>query len=57
MLHAKELPPKIWDEALNYANYIQKISPHIFVKDRNPFEAWRRKKPKDTHFYIFVTET
>jgi hypothetical protein len=44
MLHARYLPSNIWDEALNYDNYIQNISPHIYVKDMTPFEAWSGNK-------------
>jgi transposase InsO family protein len=50
MLHARSLPSKIWDEALNYANYIQNISPHRSVKDMTPFEAWSDIKLEVTHF-------
>jgi transposase InsO family protein len=39
MLHAKSLPQRLWAEALNCATYIQNISPHIFVKDKTPYEA------------------
>jgi transposase InsO family protein len=53
MLHARSLPQKLWAEALNCANYIQNISPHRFVKDQTPFEAWSDNKPEVTHFCIF----
>jgi hypothetical protein len=33
MLHARSIPQKPWDEALNCANYIQNRPPHRSVKD------------------------
>ena len=53
MLHAKSLPQRLWDEALNCATYIQNISPHIFVEDKTPYEAWSGLKPEVTQFRIF----
>jgi hypothetical protein len=53
MLHAKSLPQRLWVEALNYATYIQNISPHRSVKDKTPYEAWSGLKPKVAHFCIF----
>jgi hypothetical protein len=40
-------------EALNCETYIQKISPHISIKDKTPYEAWSSLKPEVTHFHIF----
>eukprot|EP00253_Pinus_taeda_P018200 PITA_18200 len=53
MLHAKSLPHNLWAEALNCANYIQNRSPHRFVKDQTPFEAWNGTKPEVTHLRVF----
>jgi hypothetical protein len=53
MLHAKELPPKLWDEALNCSNHIQNISPHILFKDGTPFDAWSGNKLEVTHSHVF----
>jgi hypothetical protein len=53
MLHAKSLPQRLWDKALNCATYIQKQSPHRYVKDKTPYEAWSGLKPEVTHFRIF----
>jgi len=50
MLHAISLSPKLWDKQLNYANHIHNEYPHIYVKDRIPFEARRDNKSKVTHF-------
>jgi hypothetical protein len=52
-LHAKSLPHRLWVEALNCENYIQNISPHRYVKDNTPFEAWSVLKLEVTHFHIF----
>jgi hypothetical protein len=53
ILHVKALPTNIWVETLNYANHIQNKSPHIYVKDMNPFKDWSGNKLKFIHFYIF----
>jgi hypothetical protein len=53
MLHAKSLPQRLWVEALNCETYIQNISPHRYVKDKTPYEAWSGLKPEVTHFRIF----
>jgi hypothetical protein len=53
MLHAKSLPQRLWAEALNCATYIQNRSPHRYVKDKTPYEAWSGLKPEVTHFHIF----
>jgi hypothetical protein len=53
MLHAKSLSQRLWVEALNCETYIQNISPHIFVKDKTPYEAWSNLKPEVSHFHIF----
>jgi len=39
MLHEKSLPQRLWDEALNFAAYIQNRSPHRSIKDKTPYEA------------------
>jgi hypothetical protein len=52
MLHARLLPPRIWVDPLNYANQIENISPHRFVKDMTPFEAWSSNKLEVTHFLV-----
>jgi transposase InsO family protein len=53
MLHAKSLPHRLWAEALNFTTYIQNTSPHRFVKDKTPYEAWSGLKLEVTHFRIF----
>jgi hypothetical protein len=53
MLHTKSLPQRLWVEALNCSTYIQNRSPHGYVKDKTPYEAWSCLKPEVTHFHIF----
>jgi hypothetical protein len=53
MLYAKSLPQRLWAEALNCATYIQNKSPHRYVKDKTPYEAWSSLKSEVTHFHIF----
>ena len=53
MLHARDLPSKLWAEAINYATYIQNRVPHKGLKGVTPFEAWSGKKLEVTHFCIF----
>lgn len=57
MLHARSFPPRLWDKEINYACYIRSISPHKYVKGKNPFEAWSGMQPKVTHFCIFGSHT
>jgi hypothetical protein len=45
MLQARALPPKLWDEAINCATYIQNKFPHKSVKGVITYEAWSGKKP------------
>jgi hypothetical protein len=53
MLQARALPPKLWVEAIKYANYIHNIFTYKLFKGVTPYEAWSRKKPKVTDFRIF----
>jgi hypothetical protein len=53
MLHAKSLPQRLWAKALKFATYIQNRSPHRYVKDKTPYEAWSGLKPEVAHFFIF----
>ena len=53
MIERKDISPKIWDEAINYAAYIQNNTLHKSVKGKNPYEAWLGHKPNVSHFRIF----
>ena len=37
MMEAKTLPPKFWDEAINYASYIDNRVPHKNLDGMTPF--------------------
>ena len=45
LLQAKNLPPSLWDEAVNCASYIQNRFPHKSVVGATPFEALHGHKP------------
>ncbi|CAL8138496.1 unnamed protein product [Prunus armeniaca] len=53
MLKAKSLPNTFWAEAIRTAVFILNRSPTKAVKDKTPFEAWHRFKPKVDFFKIF----
>jgi hypothetical protein len=55
MMHAKSIPQILWVEALNCVNNIQNRSPHIYVKDKTPFEASSDLKLEVTHFCILCS--
>jgi hypothetical protein len=56
MLQSKSLAPKIWDEAINHAAYIQNQFRHKSLKGTTPFECWTGKKSKVSHFRIFGSQ-
>jgi len=39
MLHARNMDPKFWVEAINTANYIVNRTPTIVVKHKTPEES------------------
>ena len=53
MLHARNMDPKFWAEAVNVASYIINRSPTIVVKHKTPEEAWSGRKPTVGHFKVF----
>ena len=53
MMEAKDLSPKLWDEAINCASYVQNISPHKALEGKTLFEAWSGHKPNVSHFRVF----
>jgi hypothetical protein len=52
MLHARSLPQRLWNEALDCEIYVQKRYPHRPVKDKTPYEAWSELKLEVAHFCI-----
>jgi hypothetical protein len=53
MLHEKELPKKLWAEALNTSVYLLNILPTRALQKRPSFEAWFGYKPDLQHLKIF----
>ena len=53
MIEAKDLNPKLWDEAINYVSYIQNRYPHKALDEKAPYEASMGHKPNISHFRIF----
>lgn len=56
MLHAKNLPVKLWAEAVNTACYILNRIPTTSNKGITPYEAWTGKKPRLDHIRIFGSD-
>ena len=52
-IEAKDLSPKLWDEAINCAAYIQNRALHKFMSVKTPYEAWYGHKPNISHFKTF----
>ena len=53
MMEAKDLNPKIWDEALKYYEYVQNKYSHKALDVKNPYEAWSGHKPNVFNFKVF----
>ena len=53
MMEAKDLNPNLWVEAIKCVTYVQNISPHKALDDKNPYEAWSGHKHNVSHFRVF----
>ena len=53
LLQAKNLPPSLWFEAVNYDSYIQNRVPHKLVVGDTPFEALHGNIPNVSHLRVF----
>ena len=53
MKEENDLNPNIWDEAINYAAYVQNKFPHKELEDKTPFEAWSGHTPNVSNFMVF----
>ena len=53
MIEAKDLIPKIWDEAINCDAYIHNRYLHKSMKGKTPYETWFGHKPNVSHFRLF----
>lgn len=53
MLHAKDLPTKLWAEATNTTVYVLNRTGTSSIESKTPFELWFGKKPRIGHFRVF----
>ena len=53
LLQAKNIPPSLWEEVVNYASYLQNRVPHKSVVGGIPFEALHGHKPNVSHLRVF----
>ena len=53
ILHAKNLPPSLWVEAVNCASYIQNSVPHKSVVGTTPLEALHGNNHNFSHLKFF----
>ena len=53
MIEAKDLSPKLWDEAIKCAESIKNRYLHKSINGKTPYEAWFGHKPNISHFRIF----
>lgn len=56
MIHSKQLPLKLWAEAVNTAVYVLNCTGPSSVKDKTPFELFFNKKPSISHLRVFGSE-
>jgi len=56
MLHAKNLPVKLWAETVNTACYILKRTSTVSNQGMFPYEALINEKPKLDHIRVFGSE-
>ena len=53
MLHAREMQPHFWAEAVSTAVYLKNRSPTKALSNITPEEAWTGKKPSIAHLRSF----
>ena len=56
MLHAKDLPIKLWAEAVNTAEYILNRTGPSLMEGKTPYELWYGKPAKVDHLRVFSTK-
>ena len=57
LLHAKNIPPSIWAEAVNCASYLQNRVPHKSMVGATPFEALHGYNPNVSHLRVFGSKS
>jgi len=53
ILYEKKVPRKLWEEAVNWSNYVLNRCLTLMVKNITPAEAWNGIKPSVDHFRVF----
>ena len=53
LLHAKNIPPSLWVEAVKYASCLQNRVHHTSMVGVTPFEALHGYKPGVSHLRVF----
>lgn len=56
MIHTKDLPIKLWVEAVNTAACILNHTGPTPVKEKSPIELWNKKSANFDHLKVFGTE-
>lgn len=56
MLYNKDLPKKLWAEAINTASHVLNRTGPTQVEGKTPYELWYNKPPCIDHLRIFGTE-
>ena len=57
ILQAKNIPPSLWDEAVNCASYIQNRVPHKSMIGATPFEALHGHNHDVSHLRVFSSKS
>ena len=53
MLHDKDIPMHLWEEAARTSVYVQNRNPHRVLENKTPEEVFFGKKPEFSHIRIF----
>jgi len=56
MLHAKNLPVKLWGEAVNTACYVLNRTSTVSNHEMTSYKAWMNRKPRFDHIRVFDSE-
>jgi len=56
ILYAKNLPVKLWAEAINTACYILNRTPTVNNQGVTPYEIWINRKPRLNYIRVFGSE-
>ena len=56
LVHGKNLPPSLWEEAVNCVSYLHNRVPHKLLVGATPFEALHGYKPNVSHLIFFCSK-